>query len=109
MHISMGCCFCSSISKQRLKRQRVRGAVASMEVENSNTIFSSLEEVKAMMKMMMINCQVRRAVRTCLCSHYSITNMDKPVSSFADCLTLVQSQAVQLSPLHEELSTRVEM
>ena len=35
------------------KRQRILCAFASMEVENSNTIFSNLEEVKAMMMMMM--------------------------------------------------------
>ena len=56
VHVSMWCCFGSSISKQK-KRQRILCAFASMEVENSNTIFSNLEEVKAMMMMMMMTAK----------------------------------------------------
>lgn len=78
--------------QSKKKRQRILCAFAPMEVESSNTIFSNLEEVKAMMMMMSAKFEEQSAQN--MCSYYSLEHKSVPTalvmwSSLRQCSCLV--------------------
>jgi hypothetical protein len=79
--------------QSKKKRQRILCAFAPMEVESSNTIFSNLEEVKAMM-MMMMSAKFEEQSAQNMCSYYSLEHKSVPTalvmwSSLRQCSCLV--------------------